>query len=322
MPTPQTQEECIRKRREELKQYAGRIVCSDNHIMALRSNGTVIAYGKNKHSQCNVADWRDVSAIACSPSLSIGLTVDRTVLCTNSNGSRYPWKNIVQIVAWGTCPVGLCADGTVVTDARKVRDKSFADWRNVTAITSNAGTIYGLMAGRTVVACGANSYGECNVMDWKDVVSIAAENETVYGVRKDGRVYARGRNDFGICSLESLDSWRDIIDITPEYYNVFGLKSDGSVVYTGFLGSQDVCTWTDIVSVACGVGFAAGLKADGTVVVYGAEGYTPDTSGWRDIVAIVCGNGYVVGLRADGTVVFSGQAQHGESQIAGRNLFR
>ena len=40
------QTERIRKRREELKQYAGRIVCSDNHIMALRSNGTVIAYGK------------------------------------------------------------------------------------------------------------------------------------------------------------------------------------------------------------------------------------------------------------------------------------
>lgn len=313
-----TRQERIRKRREELKQYAERIVFSNKHILALRSDGTVIAYGDNSNSECNVSDWRNVTAIACSSGLSMGLTVDRTVLCANSNGSRYPWKNIVQIATWDSCPVGLCADGTVVADEKIVRDKSFMSWRNVTAIISSMGTIYGLMAGGTVVACGANSYGQCGVKDWKDVVSIVAGNGAVYGVRKDGRVYACGRSDYG---QNSVDSWRDIIDIVPGYYNVFGLKSDGSVVCAGEKNArlESIRTWTDIVAVAHCLFNVVGLKADGTVVSHGDN---IDTSGWRDIVAIACGRNHVVGLRADGTILVAGKAFYGEDKIAGQNLFR
>lgn len=328
------QVERIKKRREELKQYAGRIVCDDNHILALCSDGRVIAYGENDEGQCNVEDWRDVTAIACDYGVSIGLAKDRTVLCTDTDTDLlYEWQNIVQISV-GLNLMGLCSDGAVRCDCCDDVDedeecpyscaqrKRVSRWRNVTAVACAGDTNYGLLADGTVVACGDNEYGQCDVDDWKDIVSIATRRSTVYGIRRDGRVYARGENDCGQCDV---DSWRDIIDIAPGYDNVFGLKSDGSVVYTGEKNArfESVYTWTDVVSVAHSFFSVAGLKSDGTVVVCGGRyGSRYNTSGWRDIVAIVCGDDYVVGLQADGTVVFTGEAENGEDKIAGQNLFR
>lgn len=327
------QRERIRKRRKELKKYAGRIACGRGHILALRSDGTVVAYGDNDNGQCNVEDWRDVTAIACDAddlySLSFGLTADGSVLCSDTDLYNHDqWEDVVQIAVQWNSPVVLCANGTVICS--KISPCYLcsqhkwvsSDWRNVTAITGGRGTNYGLLADGTVVACGNNAYGQCDVREWKDIVSIVAGEEAIYALRKDGRVYARGNNRYGQCDVER---WQDIIDITPGHNGVFGLKSDGRVVYTGFWKKklQDVDYWTDIVAVVCPLSEAAvvGLKADGHVKICGFDrGHYCDTMSWRDIVAIACGDGYVVGLQADGTVVCTGWGACDEEKIAGQNL--
>lgn len=334
---PQTQQGRIRRRHEELKKYAGRIVCSRNHILALRTDGSVIAYGEKNWGLCDVGDWQDVTTIACSHLSSVGLTKNGQVFYKGKglpNPTRQQntqnTQNTLQIVSQGWYPVGLCANGTVWCNlCDRLRgcscfcqqhDQVCSDWRNVTAIACSFGTNYGLLANGTVVACGDNRDGQCSVGDWRDVVSIMAGEWTIYGIRKDGRVYAQGNNNYG---QYEVNGWQNIIDIAPSFLRVLGLKSDGSVVHVGreFQEYQSVYTWTDIVEVACGGNCAAGLKADGTVVTC-CKTNALDTSGWRNIVSIVCGDRYVAGLQADGTVVFAGVAINGEESIAGENLFR
>ena len=348
---PQTQQERIQKRREELKKYAGRILCSGVHILGLRSDGTVIAYGVNDKGQCNVGDWRNVTAIACNLNISAGLVANQTILCTNTLHNRrfQLQKNIVQIAVQRYHPVALCADGTVVGGSGSVcLPQNLEDFklRHVTAIACNWDDTYGLLTNGIVKAYSDNicfksdDFELCDVKEWKNVVSVVAPHnaDRVYGIRKDGLVYARGNSEYGQCDVEN---WQDVIDIVTSGFAIaFALKSDGSVVHTGkqAVQYQDVSTWTDIVALACGsdlnaddpneggdpfaVDFVAGLKADGTVMTCGSINRNFDTSTWRDIVAIACGWGYVVGLRADGTVLFTGKAMYGEDQIAGQNLFR
>ena len=59
----------------------------------------------------------------------------------------------------------------------------------------------------TVVAAGANNYGQCNVSDWRDIVAISAGMSHTVGLRSDGTVVAVGDNSSGQCEVSD---WRDI----------------------------------------------------------------------------------------------------------------
>lgn len=326
---PEREVQRLRKRRGELKRDAGRLACGYSHILGLRSDGRVVAYGQNDCGQCNVEDWRSIAAIACGHRVSVGLTADHTAFSTNLSGSRYPWQGIVQIGALTDYPVGLCADGKVMCGqyiwglgqctepyCRKCAWMN-GRWEGIAAVFCGWGENFFLLSDGSVAACHPEEF-EQGIRNWRNIVSIAA-GDAIYGLTNDGRVFAQGDNKYGECNVSG---WRNIVDIAAGPRRIIGLTSAGRAVYAGEDEEefQVLGTWTDLVAVACGGQFAAGLKADGTVVTCGRRDCI-NTSGWRDIVAITCGTAYVAGLQADGTVVVEGVAFFGEDRIAGQNLF-
>ena len=108
-------------------------------------------------------------------------------------------------------------------------------------VCGSARTI-GFRVDGTVLACGKNDDGQCNVSGWKDIVAVAAGNAHTVGLKSDGTVVACGQNASGQCDVSS---WTDIVAVAANRFHTVGLKSDGMVVACGSNsdGRCDVSGW-------------------------------------------------------------------------------
>ncbi len=69
------------------------------HVVALRTDGTVIAVGKNKDGCCEVVDWTDIIQVVADNGATYGLKSDGTVVTTKERyqGEISQWKNVIQL---------------------------------------------------------------------------------------------------------------------------------------------------------------------------------------------------------------------------------
>ena len=111
----------------------------------------------------------------------------------------------------------------------------------------------GLKSNGTVVACGDNSYGQCEVGSWTDVKMIAAGANHTVALRNDGTVLACGDN---LNNQLNVSGWTDIVMVACSAYDTIGLKSDGTVVSCG-MHNYDLTGWHDVTSI-CGGAYSAG----------------------------------------------------------------
>jgi alpha-tubulin suppressor-like RCC1 family protein len=257
------------------------------YTVALCSDGTVIAAGRNTNGRCNVSKW----------------------------------TNIISVAAGGEHTVALCSDGTVVAVGKNKDGQCDASkWKNIVAVAAGNSHTVALYENGTVEAIGQNNFGQCDVSKWEDIVAISAGTSHTIGLRLDGTVIAVGRNNFGQCDVSE---WKDIIAISAGTYHTVGLRSDGTVVVTGLNGNRqrDVSKWNEnIIGVAAGAAHTVGLCSDGTVVSAGDNNDKQcDVSKWTDIVAIAAGEYHTVGLCSDGTVVATGRNDEGECDVSDWN---
>ena len=109
-------------------------ISADNHVIGLKSDGTVVAVGANDHGECSVSDWREIIAVETGQYRTYGLKRDGTVVATGENGHGEcdvsGWTDVVAIKAGRDCVAGLRADGTLLIagDVDDVRD-TVSKWR-------------------------------------------------------------------------------------------------------------------------------------------------------------------------------------------------
>ena len=218
------------------------------HLVGLKSNGTVVAVGRNIFGQCDVSGWKDIVAIAAGQDYTVGLKSDGTVVAVGRK-EHGPcdvdgWTDIVAIATGYLHTVGLKSDGTVVATGSNDGGKCDVDrWTDIVAIAAGTNHTVGLKADGTVVAVGNNGYGACNVSGWRNIVAIAAGQEYTVGLKADGTVVATGSNQWGQCDVSG---WKDIVAISAGCITM-GLKTDGTVaVAFGDFSSNYVSAWTDI----------------------------------------------------------------------------
>ena len=69
-----------------------------SHTVGLKSDGTVVAVGKNADGQCNVSEWTDIVAISAGSIHTVGLKSDGTVVVVGWNvhglGNVSGWTDI------------------------------------------------------------------------------------------------------------------------------------------------------------------------------------------------------------------------------------
>ena len=154
----------------------------------------------------------------------------------------------------------------------------------------------GLKEDGTVLACGDDSFGQCQVGAWSDVTAVAAGAWHSLGLRADGTVYACGRGDEGQCEVSG---WTDVVQIAAADYASFGLCRDGSILYCGWNDYAPAADWADVTGICGGSYGLAALRSDGTVL---AEPGIPAAETLSDLVYLCTGSGYAAGLRGDGRV--------------------
>ena len=246
---------------------------------------------------------------------------DGTVFAVGSNkpseydnkGTRLDvseWTDIVAISA-ASHTVGLKSDGTVVAcGVNRYGQCDLAAWTDIVAISAGDDHTVGLRSDGTVVAKGNNEDGQCDVSHWRNIIAVAACKDTTFGLKSDGTIISAGQKNYGF-------TWRNIASICCGTYDLVGLRNDGTVVATGSSDSWDkntLANWHNIVGISASSTHIVGLKADGTVVACGRERASEacEVNSWRDIVQVSAGMYFTIGLKSDGTVVSVGENSYNQ----------
>lgn len=203
------------------------ISAGQTHRLALKTNGTVVAWGWNGYGECNVpGDLSSAVAVAAgSYAHSLALQADGRVRAWGRNDYKQrdvpSWlSNVVAIAAGHNFNLALRADGTVVGWGRNIHGQATGVptttplyvasgvvtlagqlLTNVVAIAAGEHSL-AILADGTVRAWGNNSAGQCDIPpDLSNVVAIVAGYTHSLALRVDGSVVAWGNNDYGECNV-------------------------------------------------------------------------------------------------------------------------
>ena len=176
------------------------------HTVALKQDGTVVAWGSNNSGQTTVpAGLSGVVAIAVGRLYTVALKQDGTVVAWGSNSDGQATvpaglSGVVAIAVGGFHTVALKQDGTVVAWGNNDDGQTTvpADLSGVEAIAATGNHTVALKQDRTVVAWGFNDDGQTTVpADLSGVVAIAATGNHIVALKQDRTVVAWGYNGSG-----------------------------------------------------------------------------------------------------------------------------
>lgn len=248
-----------------------------SHNLALRSNGTIVAWGSNRVGQINVpSGLSNVTSISAGDEHNLAITSDGTVVAWGYN----EYKQI-------TIPDGL-------TDV----------------VSVSAGSMHSLALKRdgTVVAWGGeNIAGIADVpADLSDVKAISAGGIHSLALKSDGTVVAWGASNEELWDYTGMKivpaGLANVKAIDAGIWHSLALKNDGTVVSWGanYSGETDVPSGlSNVVSISAGNGYSLALRSDGTVVAWGSNYWgeravPPSLSG---VSAIAAGSQHAIALK-------------------------
>jgi alpha-tubulin suppressor-like RCC1 family protein len=192
--------------------------------LALKSDGTVYAWGDNNFGETNVpSGLNSVIAIACGDNHDLALKLDNTITGWGQNTFQQTTNaaatNAVAIAAGGQDSMALRADGSVVTWGSFGGGQFPVPFNatNIIAIAAGGQHFLALRANGTVVSWGNNSFGQTTIpAGLSNVVAISAgANHSVF-LRNDGTVVTLGA--FGGSTLITAPS---------DLANVIAIASSG-----------------------------------------------------------------------------------------------
>ena len=234
------------------------IAAGSYHFLALRNNGSVVAWGTNTFGQTNVPpNLNDVWKIAAGGHHSLALRSNGTVVVWGDMGVVPALSNIVSIAAASNHCLALTSDGMVV------------GW-------------------------GSNSQGELDVpTSATNVVAIAAGGHASLALRSDGTVVA-----WGATNIANVPPFlTNIVAITASSSHAVGLRADGSTASWGANSNATFYPNNEPVqAVAAGIGHTTVVNKNGIVQrfptpLFGGGVISPDpVVQWSNIVAIADGD--------------------------------
>jgi alpha-tubulin suppressor-like RCC1 family protein len=289
------------------------VAAGENHTLALKSDGTVWAWGTNDHGQLGNSDLTSSASYSNVP-IEVSIPSNETIkaiaagtdfsLALDSNGAVW---------AWGRNDSGQLGSSTLnLNDQFKPV--------NISAITSvitlpvitqiAAGQYHALAVDATglVWAWGGNSNGQLGdgtvngiPIDSEDPVKVTGLSGAgnLSGVTK---VAAGDLNSFALMSGGTVTAWG--LNATGQLGN--GSKTDANVPVS-------VSTITGVTAISAGYSQTIALKSDGTVWAWGGDvsgelgngtttaSTTPQPNGFTAATSCSAGNFFSLALKSDGT---------------------
>lgn len=275
------------------------------HSMALRADGTVVAWGAGTNNTASSphfgqvqvpADLTNVAAIACGGYHSLALREDGTV------------------VAWGA---GITNNGSGPNNGQSIVPVGLS---NATAIAAGFYHSLALCSDGTVTAWGANSYGQTNVpADLTNVAAVACGTYHNLALRADGTVvgWGAGMTNSGVHphygqSIVPPDLG-NVVAIACGGHHSLAVRQDGSLVAWGagvtnagvsphYGQAQVPAVLTNVAMVAGGFYHSIAVTRDGAVSAWGLNnnGQISVPAGLRSPLALAGGPYHTLLLQSDG----------------------
>jgi len=262
----------------------------------------IAAWGSNTSGQTNVlADQTNVISVAGGGNHSLALRNDGTVVAWGDDIVRpnvpLDLTNATAISAgiWGS--LALRSDGTIAAWGNNNRGQTNIppELTNVVAVAAGGYHNLALKSDGTIVAWGQNDSGQTNVpAGLANVVAVEAGDYSSLALTADGRVVAWGNNGNGQTNVPGNLS--NVVAIAAGRIHCIGLKSDGTVAVWGETNSYGLgnipAAATNIVAVGAGYGHCLVLRDDGTVIAWGYpyNGETTIPTGLQNVTTIAAGS--------------------------------
>ncbi len=235
----------------------------DGHSLALKSDGTVVAFGSNGNGQINVP---------------AGL------------------NNVIQIAAGGRHSLALKSDGTVVGWGNPTGATVPQGLSNVKFIA--AGMLHSLAIKQdgSVVGWGDNSYGQTIAPSGVTFLAVAGGEYHSLGLKMDGTVIGWGDASTGLSNIPQ--GLNNVVAVSDGYSYSLALRNDGTVVAWGgnIVGQLNIPPGlNNVVQISAGNNHhSLALRADGTVVAWGhnSMGQTEVPPNLPPVKAVSAGNNY------------------------------
>jgi alpha-tubulin suppressor-like RCC1 family protein len=312
------------------------IAAGDSHTVALKSDGTVWAWGNNTSGQLgNSVVFSSTKSESNLPALAAAISTTNTTL-PSGIFSKTPVQakglnNVIAVAAgenfsmalksdgtvwaWGDNRCGQLGDGTTTNRGTPVQVKEL---NNVIAIACGKTHSLAIKADGTVWAWGNNQSGQLgngsktgsvipvNVTGLSGIIAVAGSIDFSVALKSDGTVWVWGQNNL------------------VELGNNTPLNMDHTI-------PAPVNGLNGVTAIACGASVCTVIKTDGTVWGWGDNQYgqlgTGNTQvyktvvqvvGLRDITAISTGLYNNLALKSDGTVWNWGCDQYPDSGFSTR----
>lgn len=272
------------------------IACGKGHSLAVKSGGTVWAWGHGSSGQLGDGTGLDHSTPIQVPGLTGVLAISAGwdfSLALKSDGTVW---------AWGNNGTGQLGDGTTLSHSAPVQVPGIT---NVVAIVAGGMfNSYALKSDGTVWGWGSNIVGQVGdgtntqrnsptqALGLSGVTSIAAGNSFAIALKSDGTVWSWGKNSDGQLGNGTttnqnipvkVPSLAGILSIAAGYDHGLAIKTGSTVLAWGIgiygnLGDGtstsrttpvQVSTISGVTSIAGGQYHSLAVKNDGTVWVWG-----------------------------------------------------
>ena len=239
------------------------VSAGERHVVALKSNGTVMTAGENKYGQCDADEWYDMAAVYAGDLHTVGLKEDGTVVAVGFDDrdqckverimDMAGDRQVVSVAAGMRHTLALLEDGTVAVcgEPWSKRATEGEDGTDIAAIYAGSDFSAGLKTDGTVVVCGSDVTGTkdlsrtWDLSQWTDMVMLAAGDYYLVGLRSDGTLlYTDGfETEQNAKDHKGMQYWEGIVHIAAGYNHTVAVMEDGSVISAGSNGSgQLVCS--------------------------------------------------------------------------------
>jgi hypothetical protein len=271
----------------------------DLHVLALTTNGTVVAWGYNNAGQTNLpADLTNAVSIAAGSYHSLALRSDGTI---TAKGVFYGTSSEIIVPAEATNIFAL-------------------------ALGPGAQHVLVLRSDGTVVDWGVSGKPLLQVIppSVKNIVSVASGAFHALALRSDGKVVAWGYNDHGVLNVPT--SATNIVAIATGWNADVALRADGTILAWGDITTPlAVFGYTNIIDLACPFNSVVG---DSSILALKRNGRLLSTAGTQppanatNIVAVGAGSYNGLALVGSGRPVFSGMPVNRTVVVGARAYMR
>jgi len=312
------------------------VSASDVHSLALKSDGSIVGWGRDHYGQASPPAGNDFVAISAGGG-ELPLRDCGHGLALKSDGSIVAWgindgssgdfgqvsdtpdsNDFIAISAGYNYNIALKSDGSLVSwgiddggwaDCGQVSDTP--DGNDFTAIAAGIWHNLAIRSDGSIVAWGDDHYGQASPPSGNDFIAIAAGASHSLALKSDGSIVAWGIDngdeqfgDYG--QVTDTPDGNDFVAIAAGVFHSLALKTDGSVVgwggSTNWL-SESMPSSGDYIAIAAGGAHNLALRPDGSVIGWGANWCSQAAPpAGDDYAAIAAGGWHGISLKSDGSI--------------------